>query len=298
MDRQEAVKATNQGAIAALVSGSLTLLIMLIAMGTDSSDDSLGYFNDIWLLFDIFIIFLLAFFIWRKSRVAAVLMFVYFLASKIIIGLETGKVSGLFISALFLWFFFQATRGAFAWHKLEKAENPDYKTGKKWLLWLFGIFAVIIIGLVGLGLATTTSLAPATLVQTGEELPGKQREKLLEADIIQPDEAVRYYYSEGLFDVTYGGSIMTDKRIIGYWSEDDKPRKQVLAYDLTDIDRLQMTEEGGGLTDAVYQIAVRGDDESSLMLFLSVESERHLEMIGALEAQIAENEKRWAAEAD
>lgn len=294
MDRQEAVKAINHGAIAALVSGSFTLLIVIIAISTNSSHETIGYFNDVWAFLDIILIFILAFFIWRKSRVAATFMFIYFLASKIIIGLETGKPTGIFLSLLFLWFFFQATRGTFTWHKLEKAENPDYKPSRKWIIWLGGVVAVLFLGLMGLGVAVSTGHATATAVQTGKELPKNQREKLLEADIIKSDEAVRFYYSEGIIDVTYGGTVMTDKRIIGFWTEEGKARKQTLSYDLKDIDRLYLAEEGDGLTDAIYQVAVRGDDENSLMLFLSVEGDRHLEMITALETQIAENNARFA----
>lgn len=294
MDRQVAVKAINTGAIAALVSASITLIIMLVAMGSRGANETLDYFNDIWILVDIAMILALAFFIWRKSRIAAVLMFVYFLVSKITISLENGKVSGIFLSVIFLWFFFQAVRGAFTWHNLEKAENPDYTTSKKWVKWLGGIVAVIIIALMGLGLAISSGYATATAVQTGKELPKNQREKLLKADILNPDEAVRFYYSEGLFDVTYGGTVLTDKRIIGYWTEEDEVRKKTLSYDLNEIDRLQLTQEGDAITDALYQVAVRGDDENSLIMYLSVEGDRHLEMVEALEKHITENEARLA----
>ena len=292
MNREDALKAIKTGAVAALISGTLTLIIILIAINTDSSDETISYFNDPWLLLDIIIIFSLAFFIWRKSRIAAIMMFVYFLISKIVIAIEAGKVSGIFISVLFLWFFVQAARGTFAWHKLEKAENPNYKTSKKWVLWLGGIVAAVFIGLMGLGIAVSAGYATATAVQTGKELPKNQRKKLLEADIIRSDEAIRFYYSQGLIDVTYGGAVMTDQRIIGYWSEEGKVRKQTLSYDLKDLDYLQLTEDGGALTDAVYQIAERGNHDESLLIVLSTESDRHLEMIEALQKQIAENNLR------
>jgi len=271
---------------------------MLISLGMNSPDEALSYFADIWIIFDVLIIFALAFFIWRKSRVAAALMLIYFVISKIIMGLETGAVKGIFISLLFLWFFVQAFRGTIVWHRLEKAENPNYKKTKSWMIWLGGVFAVIILAIMGIGLAVTIGMIPETSVQTGQDLTDYQRNKLLEADIIEPGETVKYYYSDALWNVSSSGTVMTDKRIIGYWTEDDKPRVQILAYDLNNIDYLQLTEEGGPLTDSLYQVTVRGNDESSLIMILSIEADQHLDMIAALNDHIAQNEKRWATDVD
>ena len=169
------------------------------------------------------------------------------------------------------------------------------KTAVKWIaIFIGGLFALLFVVAAGFGFATEVGVFPATLVQTGDELPPKQYEALREAKILERGETVKFYYSEGILDVTYGGTIMTDKRILGYWTEEEDAPKEVLAYPLDTIDRIVQNMEGDFITDGEYAVAQRGDDENSLLLFLSVEENRHLEMINALEAHIAKNEKRWA----
>ncbi len=293
MNRADTIKAINAGAIAACVSGTLTLIVSLIAIGANSSEDTLGNFNDPLIFFDVGLIFLMAFFIWRKSRVAAVLMFIYFAASKFIITAETGQVSGIFTSVLFLFFFGRAAWGTFVWHKLEKAENPDYRTAKKGWMIAGGVLATLMILMIGLSVIVTSGFTPATTVQMGEELPQSQLDTLREKNIIRPDETVAYYYFSGILKVEAGGTIMTDQRIIGYWNENGEV--QSLGYSLDNIDRMILAEEGGVVMDAIYQIAVRGNDESSLLIPVSIENDRHLEMISALEKHISENTARDAA---
>jgi len=163
----------------------------------------------------------------------------------------------------------------------------------KWIGITFGgLFAFLFITAMGFGVATEVGVFPATLVQTGDELPKKQHEALKEANIVDRDEVIKFYYFEGLFDPTFGGSVMTDRRIIGYWTEDEKV--EVLAFPLESLNQINMNVEGDFITDAEYVVWQRDDDENSLLLFLSVEEERHLEMVAALKKQISENNARFA----
>ena len=171
------------------------------------------------------------------------------------------------------------------------------KTAFKWIAIAIGCFiALIFILAASFGFATEIGIFPATLVQTGEEMPEKHYEALRDAKVLERKETVKFYYSEGMFDVTDGGTIMTNSRIIGYWKEDEKI--EVLAYPLETLDRIVMNLEGGALEDAEYAVAQRGDDENSLLLFLSVEEDRHLEMVGALEDQIEKNNAAYAETAE
>jgi len=171
------------------------------------------------------------------------------------------------------------------------------KNAIKWIaISIGGLIALLFIALMAFGAATEVGIFPSTLVQTGVELPEKQYEALREAKILDRNEVVKFYYAEGMFDVTYSGSILTDKRILGYWTEEEKDEAEikVLSYNLKDIDYLELTEEGDSLTDAMYQVTIFGNSEDSLILYLSVEEDRHLEMVEALEKQIAENTSRFA----
>ena len=106
----------RNGWIAALVSAAFTAGLVALALSTGAMENLF----DIWSTADIVLILVLAFGIYKKSRVAATAMLVYFLASKILIMVETGKPSGLLLSLVFLYFYFQAMVGTYQYHKLLK----------------------------------------------------------------------------------------------------------------------------------------------------------------------------------
>jgi hypothetical protein len=166
------------------------------------------------------------------------------------------------------------------------------KRALKWFaIGLAGLVGFIFVGLIAIGTASDIGIIPATVVQTGDELPQKQYEQLRDAKILNRNEIVKFYYGDSGFKITDGGSIMTDQRILGYWTEGEDP--QIIAYPLEALSRMDTISEGGGLEDAEYEVFQRGDEENSLLLFLSVLEDGHLDMVAALEKQISENQSRW-----
>lgn len=103
----------RHGWVAALVSGAMTLLATLVAMAGDSEDAMLGAWN----LIDVAMIAALAFGIYRNSRIAATLMFAYFLASKVLIMVSTGMPTGAVLGLVFLIFYFRAMLATFRYHR-------------------------------------------------------------------------------------------------------------------------------------------------------------------------------------
>ena len=102
------------GWIAALVSGTFTLIFTLAAT---FGNDITGFIGP-EMFIDVVLIFSLAFGIYKKSRIAATVMFVYFVISKIYIWAVTGQFSGTILAVIFLYFYFQAMVGTFQYHKL------------------------------------------------------------------------------------------------------------------------------------------------------------------------------------
>ena len=107
--------------IAALIYGTLTLIFAVIAV---YGSDATGFINArsfIRTFIDLFLIFAFAFGIYKNSRIAATFMFVYFIASKIIIMVATQNFGGgiLFgiLFLVFLYFFSQGVIGTFQYQK-------------------------------------------------------------------------------------------------------------------------------------------------------------------------------------
>jgi serine/threonine-protein kinase len=111
---ESATKHIRNAVFAAVVSAALTLVLSVLSMtghgikGVDS-----------WELFDAAFLAMLAVGVYRRSRVSAVLLAVYFLASKVAMFSEGMlRLWGLPISALFLYFYVQGVRGTIHYHRL------------------------------------------------------------------------------------------------------------------------------------------------------------------------------------
>jgi hypothetical protein len=124
--KEECEKAIKNGWIAGLVSFSLTLGFGIAGFFTTSDNSAMAYFLDPWLLVDAFLILILTFCIYKKSRVGATLMFLYFTLSKLDAWYTLGKADGLIISIFFFLFYLNAMRGTYVWHSQYKP-NQTFK---------------------------------------------------------------------------------------------------------------------------------------------------------------------------
>jgi hypothetical protein len=124
-DQDSCAKAIKSGGIAAMLSATVTGAFAISAFFTSSSDKTLNYFLDPWLLVDLILILVIGFFIFRKSRVAATLMVIYFVGSKLLIWIDLGEPKGLVMSIILLFFYVTAMRGTYIWHS--KYHNSPFK---------------------------------------------------------------------------------------------------------------------------------------------------------------------------
>jgi hypothetical protein len=108
---EEITKPIRHGWIAACISGLFTLVFAILAMMGQKIPGVSP-----WMLLDVAIIAGLGFGIYRKSRVCAVLMLVYFIASKIYMLTQTTSAGSIGMGVVFLYIYFQATRATFAYH--------------------------------------------------------------------------------------------------------------------------------------------------------------------------------------
>ena len=109
----------RNGWIAALFSAFVTLLFALAgATGTT------GLNYNLWNLLDVFLMTVLAFGIYQRSRVAATSMFVYFFVSKICQWVHSASVIGIGGSLVFVYLYLQAMRGTFRLSPPLKVNRP------------------------------------------------------------------------------------------------------------------------------------------------------------------------------
>ena len=252
MNKEGAIKATKNGAIVACISGAMTLAFTLYAIFSNNAN-SFEIWNDSSNFYDILLVFGCAFGIYKKSRFASVILFIYFIIAKIVISIETGGYNGIFLGAVILYFYGRAIQGAFVFHKIEKVENPQYKPTPKWMLYI-GIPAILIIlAIMGFGIMTMTDLIPSTEVQSGAEMPLRDKNNLISNNIIRSNDTVLYFYSSGAFDILEGGSVLTQDRVILYMNDENQ---ELGVYELyfNEISSIKLIQGGNALNDAIYRI--------------------------------------------
>jgi hypothetical protein len=117
MTSQKIDKKIKHARIAAMISGTITLAAS-ITLIYKQPELQFSLFNVLSLV-DAFIIFSMAYGIYKKSRLCAVLMFEYFLLSKLFIMSTSSQINlgAIIVGSIFLYFLFQGIRGTFAHHK-------------------------------------------------------------------------------------------------------------------------------------------------------------------------------------
>jgi hypothetical protein len=285
MDREKAIKATRNGAIAAFVSAAATLALGLIAIYIDVSSGFLAIFNDPLVFLDCVVILICAVGMLKRSKTAAVVIFVYFIINKIYFFLETGKATGLGTAIIFLYFYGRAIQGASALQKLDNDNNekPVEKRKSRWKYYLGIPVGSVMLLLMGLGLLTMTSVLPSTNVLAGSQMYTKDISLLTEEGIIFPDEELLYFYSDGFLSILEEGSILTDSRVVVYIQEEGE--LQIFEMALENITSVELIEQGNFFDSSIYEVR-SSYDGSWIRLFLSTEDKGDLEFVEELKKRI------------
>jgi len=107
-------KKIKNGWVAGLVSSGITCVLILLAI----SGVNLPGLN-LWSFIDVAIMLGLSFGVFKNSRICAILLLGFFLLNKFLMISQSGTVSGLPLTIVFLWFFAQGVIGTFQYHKLK-----------------------------------------------------------------------------------------------------------------------------------------------------------------------------------
>jgi len=282
MNKNEAIKAAKAGAVCAWISAGITLVLVAI---TVYSDGATGFNNivDVYSLIDVVLISALGFGIYRKSRFAAIAMFVYFLVSKIIITIETEQITGLGLGLVFLIFLGRAVVGCFVFHKREREENPEYKVSK--LSYIIGIPSTLLfVAIMALVAMPLGGWMLPTHVQSGDEVDQNHLNQLVEGGVITAKDNIEYFYSFGLSSVLEGGNVLTQDRVILYTNE-EKQGLQVYELWLDEITEVSLEQAGDWASESVYLVETKHPDRW-IRLYLSPELDGDQTFILALRAKM------------
>jgi hypothetical protein len=274
--REQAIRAARNGGGAALVLAAVTTAVVAIAMSAGLTEGALAHWNDAGNLLDVAVLAACGFGMLRMSRAAAIIAIIaivyYVLAQVTALALYSDLTSlpRIGITILVIYFFARAVLGTIAFHRIERIDNPDYSPSRKWMYWAGIPAALLLAAILGFGALTQSGILPSTAVLAGDVVPSRHRALLYSEGIVPDGETLRYFYSEGFLSVLEAGSLLTDKRVITYVT-DEAGQLQIYEILLSEITAIDVVETGNFFTDSIYHVST-GDAGLWLQFPLSTEN--------------------------
>jgi hypothetical protein len=293
MDRETALRHTRHGALLWLAMGGINGLAVVYAMLADVTEQPLADFDDPWALVLVPLFVALAFGVYRKSRLAAIGGLGIFVLDKVATGLDGGISPNGIVGAfaiLTIYIHVQAIRGCFAYHRLAREEDPNYKVGSRWTLALGGLSVLLGVVVGVFAVLSAIGLITSGEVDEGAQLSERTIEALREAGGVRPDDEIAFFFAENPFTLLHGGSILVSDRVIGYERRcDDQLVVEAIYYE--EIVDIELRDQGGQDDYAVYEVLTR-DPDRSLILLLPPEEEGGHRFVDALRSRIVKPEPR------
>jgi hypothetical protein len=88
---------------------------------------------------------------------------------------------------------------------------------------ILGIVSVSVIGLSVIALFVLGSIGPDTAVYTGRQVPARFMKTIRSLNLLSEGEQIRYFYSDALVDIKTGLYFVTDKNLVLYSTDWEKP---------------------------------------------------------------------------
>lgn len=210
------------------------------------------------------------YFLYRKSRIAATLLFLAACTSTVvsILILRTDWVA-IPLSLFFVILFGRAAIATFRYRRLTGAKKP--KTWKTYAAFIAGLSVVLlIIAALTIAVLMETAVLPSAILLEGDDIPTKYTSLLRDNGILKPGETLLMFYSTGLLSILEEGNVLTNQRVISYWQEDGE--LLIYAISIQEIDQTIVVAEGTTWTDTVVHIFGKEQDDW-FNLFLPAENE-------------------------
>ena len=120
--------------------------------------------------------------------------------------------------------------------------------------WIGTACGCIVLAGVIFGSLIEAGIVPSDRVLSGDRIPPDQVAVLRSEGILDDGEEVEYFYSEGLFSIREGGSLLTDRRVIAYEANRDDG-VDIYELGLHEIESVEMTQPGDSLSFTVYTVS-------------------------------------------
>lgn len=221
------------------IAGTITTVITLVYayMGTINEDVRFQYGMSTWSLLDVALLAGLTYGIYKKNRYCALTLLIYFVGSKLLLAISSGKFTGGILSIVFAYFFFLATRAAFQIykHRIEVGEIEKKEKERNTRHYIrVGLSAFV--GLLIVVFFVVAWFSPETEVVPGKQLNKRYVSFLQEEELISSVEEIQYWYSDAFGDFKDGFYLYTNEKVIAYCQDWEEPAILVPFHEIYDIE--------------------------------------------------------------
>ena len=268
--------------------GAATFFIVIYLIGLISI--TVGYFSNenqaltehvIEYIFTFVGVLIAALAAWHASRLAALSLSLILLISLISLFFTQADQSIILRQSIRLFIYFLLSlyllRNMWRYYALRRTLDAPIE-GWAWLRWLGIGLLLPYFGMLVLGL-TVLSFGVSSAVIKGQDIPVEQLDWMVEQNFLHADETPLYFYSEALFAIREGGNLLTDKYAGSWWLDDGE--LQSVWFRLGEICRVELTQPGDYITDAIYTLYGPGED-NWMQVWLSIEDDQHKRFISRL----------------
>jgi hypothetical protein len=130
-------------------------------------------------------------------------------------------------------------------------DSESRRRGMPWWGWLILALVTLIVlpcfGCIG-WVAYIGSVGPDTGVYTGNKVPAKFEQTVVDVGALGPDETILYFYSDGVTDIRNGFYFVSDKRIVIYSEYAAGDPLTVIEFD--EVEGLNLSRDTSFFTDS------------------------------------------------
>jgi len=147
------------------------------------------------------------------------------------------------------------------------ARGPFYARVRVHHVLICGLGALLLAA----ALAATFVAVPSSEVVKGDALPQQDVAWLRSSGVVASDEVIEFFYSTGIASIKGQGSLVTDKRVISYDTEEGTDKLVIESALYTDIKDIDVEYSDSAFDDTEVLIST-GQDDEGFSLFFSAES--------------------------
>lgn len=241
----------------ALAQTALTIGLVIIAYRAQPDHKLTALFADRAVLIDIVIFIFGAIGIFRKSRIAIIVLILYNVYAFVGFYLITEKFNGFYIRFILLYFYGRAAFGIFQYRKQKSKIDPYFKRPgifERAFVWIYALtsLAIVILAL-GFTFSKQLGLTTPTQVMQGDTLSPEIRQALIDNEVIYPFEIIERYYFWGLSDPLEIGVLLTNYAVI-YYFKDEGGVVSGYAIQFDQIAKIELLSRGDSFVDSLIRI--------------------------------------------